>query len=211
MRKRWRLMGGWLNLHAQPGDGTKICAWIPFHEGARMSLPRMLIADDHALVLAGLRKLVKGEGHVVGIVEDGHALLATTQKLQPDILLLDISMPPLNGLDAVRQLKKLVPECKLIFLTHATPTYATETFRGGASAYLLKRSAISELRQAIEAVTRRQHDLTPQITKGVFATIVHPLAGKPVQRQPVGTLTPRQREVLQLAAQGKSAKAMASP
>jgi DNA-binding NarL/FixJ family response regulator len=176
-----------------------------------MTLPRILIADDHAIVLAGLRKLVEGEGQVVETVEDGRALLAAAQKLRPDIILLDISMPLLNGLDAARQLKKLVPECKLIFLTmHATPTYATEAFRAGASAYLLKRSAASELRQAIQAVMRGQHYLTPLITKDVLATIVHPLASEPVQRRPVGTLTPRQREVLQLVAEGKSAKAIAS-
>lgn len=176
-----------------------------------MTLPRILIADDHTLVLAGLLKLVEGEGQVVGTVEDGRALLAAAQKLRPDIILLDISMPLLNGLDAARQLKKLVPDSRLIFLTmHATPTYVTEAFRAGASAYLLKRSAASELRQAIQAVMRGQHYLTPLITKDVLATIVHPRAHEPVRRRPLGALTPRQREVLQLVAEGKSAKAIAT-
>ena len=121
-----------------------------------MTRPRILMADDHSLVLAGLRKLVEGEGDVVGTVEDGRALVEAAQKLSPDIILLDISMPLLNGLDAARQLTKLVPEAKLIFLTmHATPTYATEAFKAGASGYLIKRSAASELKQAIQACDAR--------------------------------------------------------
>ncbi|MGZ9133374.1 MAG: response regulator, partial [Nitrospira sp.] len=92
-----------------------------------MNRPRILMADDHAIVLAGLRKLVEAEGEVVGMVEDGRALVEAAQQLRPDIVLLDISMPLLNGLDAARQISQLVPESKLIFLTmHATPTYATE-------------------------------------------------------------------------------------
>ncbi|HEX5647792.1 MAG TPA: response regulator transcription factor, partial [Nitrospira sp.] len=123
-----------------------------------MIRPRILMADDHSLVLAGLRKLVEAEGEVVGTVEDGRALVEEAQKLRPDIILLDISMPLLNGLDAARQLTKLVPESKLLFLTmHATPTYATEAFKAGASGYLIKRSAASELKQAIQAVMRGQH------------------------------------------------------
>jgi DNA-binding NarL/FixJ family response regulator len=127
-----------------------------------MIRPRILMADDHSIVLAGLRKLVEAEGEVVGTVEDGRALVEEAQKLRPDIILLDISMPLLNGLDAARQLTKLVPESKLIFLTmHATPTYVTEAFKAGASGYLIKRSATSELKQAIQAVMRGQHYMTP--------------------------------------------------
>ena len=93
-------------------------------------------------MLAGLLKLIETEGEVVGTAEDGRVLVEAAKKLRPDIILLDISMPLLNGLDAARQIRKLVPESKLIFLTmHATPTYATEAFKAGASAYLIKRSA----------------------------------------------------------------------
>lgn len=175
-----------------------------------MTRPRILMADDHSLVLAGLRKLVEGEGEVVGTVEDGRALLEEAQKLRPDIILLDISMPLLNGLDAARQLTKLVPESKIIFLTmHATPTYATEAFKAGASGYLVKRSAASELKQAIQAVIRGQHYMTPLITKDVLAATLHHPEGQMRQR-PVATLTPRQREVLQLVAEGNSTKAIAT-
>lgn len=175
-----------------------------------MMRPRILIADDHSMILAGLRKLVETEGDVVGTVEDGRALVEEAQKLRPDVILLDISMPLLNGLDAARQLTKLVPDCKLIFLTmHATATYATEAFKAGASGYLIKRSAATELKQAIQAVLRGQHYMTPLITKDVLAATLHP-SEVPVRRRPVTTLTPRQREVLQLIAEGKGTKAIAS-
>ena len=175
-----------------------------------MNRPRILMADDHAIVLAGLRKLVEAEGEVVGMVEDGRALVEAAQQLRPDIVLLDISMPLLNGLDAARQLSKLVPESKLIFLTmHATPTYATEAFKAGASGYLIKRSAAVELKQAIQAVMRGQHYMTPLITKDVLAATLQSPDGQS-NKPLVTSLTQRQREVLQLVAEGKGTKAIAS-
>lgn len=175
-----------------------------------MTKPRILMADDHSIVLAGLLKLVESEGEVVGTVEDGRALVEEAQRLRPDIILLDISMPLLNGLEAARQLAKLVPESKLIFLTmHATPTYATEAFKAGASGYLIKRSAASELKQAIQAVMRGQHYITPLITKDVLASTLFSQDGATPKRL-LATLTPRQREVLQLIAEGKGTKAVAS-
>ena len=175
-----------------------------------MKKPRVIMADDHSLILAGLRRLVEAECEVVGTVEDGRTLVETAQKLRPDLILLDISMPLLNGLEAARQLNKLVPESKLIFLTmHASPTYATEAFQAGASGYLLKRSAASELSQAIQTVLQGQQYLTPLITKDVLDLVFKPSTGK--RGKPASmALTSRQREVLQLVAEGRGTKEIAT-
>src|SRR5512140_659276 len=103
--------------------------------------PRLLLADDHTLLLEGIRLLLKPEFDLVGSVEDGQALLAAAKTLKPDVILLDISMPRLNGSDAARSLRKLLPSARLIFVTmHADADYVTEAFRAGAMGYILKRS-----------------------------------------------------------------------
>ena len=176
-----------------------------------MTRPRILMADDHSLVLAGLRKLVEEEGNVVGTVEDGRALIVEAQRLRPDIILLDISMPLLNGLDAARQLRTLVPDSKLIFITmHATPTYVAEAFKAGAVGYLVKQSAAEELKRAIQAVLRGQHYMTPSVTKDMMMGMKLHLSEGPVCKRPVTALTPRQREVLQLIAEGKGTRSIAT-
>ena len=140
-----------------------------------MKKPRILIADDHSILLAGLRKLVESLCEVVGTVEDGRALVEAATRLKPDLILLDISMPLLNGLDAARQIRKSVPDAKLLFLTmHASPTYATEALKAGGNGYLLKQSAASELPQAIKAVLDGQTYLTPAITKRVLEGMLQP-------------------------------------
>jgi len=174
-----------------------------------MQKPKVLMADDHSILLAGLCKLVEQSCEVVGMVEDGRALVEAAGKLKPDLILLDISMPLLNGLDAVREIKKFMPDCRFLFLTmHASPTYATEALKAGGNGYLLKQSAATELLTAIQAVLSGQTYLTPAITRPVLESVLTP-DSQPLKRA-VGDLTPRQREVLQLVGEGKGTKEIAT-
>ncbi len=173
-----------------------------------MKRTRIVLADDHTLVLEGLHKILENEYDIVGMAEDGRTLLQVAQEQYPDVVVLDISMPQLNGLDAARQLHKLLPTCKIIFLTmHADPTYAKEAFQAGASAFLLKRSAASELVLAIQAVLKEQFYLTPAIAKDLLLPIFGE-AKRPSEKKQ--HLTTRQREVLQLVAEGKAVKDIAN-
>lgn len=173
-----------------------------------MSKPRVLLADDHALVLEGFKKLLEEHCQVVGSVEDGRALLDAAKRLQPDIVVLDISMPKLNGLDAARRLRKMVPQPRLIFVTvHADQDYVTQAFKAGASAYLLKRSAGSELLQAIDAVKNDNYYITSLIAKDLVQAAIADTASRAggQDRLPI-----RQREILQLVAEGLTLKEIAS-
>jgi DNA-binding NarL/FixJ family response regulator len=169
-----------------------------------MRRPRVLLADDHALLLGAFEKLLVGECDIVGQVNDGRALVAEAERLKPDVIVLDISMPLLNGLEAGRQIKQKIRDIKLIFLTmNEDSDLAAEAFRSGASGYLLKRSAASELSAAIREVMQGRSYITPLIANGLVEALMQDA------QQVSGTLTPRQREVLQLLAEGHSMKAVA--
>jgi DNA-binding NarL/FixJ family response regulator len=172
-----------------------------------MRRPRVLLADDHKIVTEGLRGLLEPEFELVGIVEDGRALLAAAEKLQPDVIVADISMPLLNGIDSVRQIKKARKEIKVVFLTmHPDVTYAVSAFEAGASGYVLKHSAPTELVTAIRSALNGKTFVTPLLA-GEFMQRTKERAG---QRDESTRLTQRQREILQLLAEGKSAKDIAT-
>jgi DNA-binding NarL/FixJ family response regulator len=170
-----------------------------------MLKPRILLADDHALVLEGFRRILETHYELVGTVGDGRALLAAAKTTQPDIVILDVSMPLLNGIDAAAQLKKICPTAKIIIVTmHADPEYVRSAFEAGASAYVLKRSAVDELEQAIRAVLGGHSYITPLITKELVDVFLSTASEKPKG------LTPRQREVLRFLAEGRTAKEIAN-
>ncbi|MBL8824059.1 MAG: response regulator transcription factor [Planctomycetia bacterium] len=171
-----------------------------------MGMPRVLLADDHRLLCEALTKLLEPYCTVLGSVSDGRALLAAARKLQPEIVVLDIAMPLLNGLDAARQLKQIQPQCKIIFLTmNEDPDLMAEAFQIGASGYLLKNAATTELVQAIQTVQQGRTYVTPPSSKELAGTfqLRHNNNGR--KSEP----SPRQREVLQLLAEGKTMKEVA--
>ena len=166
----------------------------------------MLLADDHALILGAFEKLLAGECDIVGQVGDGRALVAAVETLNPDVVVLDISMPLLNGLEAGRQIKQKSRNVKLVYLTmNEDPDLAAEAFRAGASGYLLKSSAASELTTAIREVAQGRSYITPLVAGGLVEALQHTS-----DRKPGDDLTPRQREVLQLLAEGRSMKEVAA-
>jgi len=168
--------------------------------------PRVLLADDHRLLREAFVKLLEPECDVVGAVTDGRALLEAAPRLRPDVVVLDIAMPLLNGLDAARQLKRSMPSVKVIFLTvNEDPDLAAEAFRAGGSAFLLKNSVASELLQAIQDVIQGRSYVTPLATRDMVDNLLRP------QETAAGTreLSPRQREVLQLLAEGRTMKEVA--
>lgn len=171
-----------------------------------MARPRVLLADDHRLIREAFARLLEADCDVVGSVADGRELLAAARELSPDIVVLDIAMPLLNGLDAARLLKRDMPQVKVIFLTMSEdPDLAAEAFRLGASGFLLKTSAAVELLQAIREVAQGRSYITPVATRGLIDAFTRQdaPAGKPAQ------LSVRQREVLQLLAEGHTMKEIA--
>jgi DNA-binding NarL/FixJ family response regulator len=165
----------------------------------------VLLADDHAILAEGLASLLKGHFDLVGTVGDGRRLLEAARELRPDVIVADIAMPVLSGLEALCLLKAEGLDAKVIFLTmHADAQLATEALRAGASGYVLKHSAGEELIRAIQEVVEGRVYLTPLLTKEVITTLTEPTT------QPAVQLTPRQREVLQLIAEGRRMKEIAA-
>jgi len=172
-----------------------------------MGKPRVLLADDHLILLEGLRSLLGVEFEIVGAVQDGRALLEAAERLRPDLIILDLSMPVLGGLEAARRLRVSNPEAKLLALTmHSDVTFARQAFDAGVSGYVLKQSAARELTAAIHQVLNGARYIAEPLREAFSKRPRGPRAGRQgVEHE----LSPRQREVLQLMAEGHSAKDIA--
>ncbi len=169
--------------------------------------PRLLIADDHTLLAEACKSFLEPEFEVVGIVDNGRALLRLATELKPDVVIVDIGMPQLNGLDAGDQIKHLLPATKLVFLTmNLSPEVAAEAFRRGASAYVVKSSAAAELVRAIRRTLRSESYLSPDITRETVDFLLRSRTSYSEEKR----ITPRQSEVLQLLAEGMSMKEIAN-
>jgi DNA-binding NarL/FixJ family response regulator len=172
-----------------------------------MKKPRILLADDHVLLAEALKSMLGTVYDVVGTVSDGRSLLDAAETLEPDLIVVDIGMPQLNGLDATRKIKRLLPKVKVIILTmNEESGLVVEAFRAGATGYLLKHSAPNELLEAIEEVLKGASYLSPRITGAAVAAM---LRSGTVHPEETRELTLRQREVIQLLAEGRSMKEIA--
>jgi len=171
------------------------------------SMLSILIADDHAVVADALASLLKDKFHIAGVVHDGRALLDAAQSIRPDVIVTDISMPGLNGIDAIRRIRETQPQSKILVLTmHDDPQLAAQAFRLGSSGYVLKTSTGEELMTAIQEVGNGNAYLSPLIAKGFINVLLETNSEVP---KSAGNLTVRQREVLQLLAEGKTMKEIA--
>jgi DNA-binding NarL/FixJ family response regulator len=170
--------------------------------------PRVLLADDHRMVAEGLKSLLAADFELVGVVEDGRALIEAGKKLQPDVIVADITMPQLNGIDALVLLKKQNPNVKVVFLTmHQDAAYARRALEAGALGFVLKHSAPAELVMAIRAALDNKTYLTPSLA----GEVLQAMKGESSKAlDPMATLTSRQRQILQLLAEGRAAKEIGS-
>jgi DNA-binding NarL/FixJ family response regulator len=170
--------------------------------------PRLLLADDHLLVAEALKSLLAPEFELVGVVEDGLALVEAAARLRPDVIVADVTMPHLNGIDALVRLRQSGDRVPVVFLTmHRDVSFARRALEAGASGFVLKHSASVELVSAIRAALEGTTYVTPQLAGEVLQAMK---PGTAPPGDPTGSLTPRQREVLQLLAEGRSAKEIAS-
>jgi DNA-binding NarL/FixJ family response regulator len=167
-----------------------------------------LLADDHRIVAEGLKRLLETEFELAGVVEDGRALLQAAAELKPDVIISDITMPELNGVEALEELKIVNPDVRLIFLTmHHNTAYAKRALDAGALGYVLKHSATSELIMAVHAASRGQTFVSPAIAGDLMKAMREDDGG---DDDPAGKLTLRQREILRLLVDGHSAKVIAA-
>jgi DNA-binding NarL/FixJ family response regulator len=172
-----------------------------------MPLPRVILADDHTLIIEAFSKLLESHCEVVATVTDGRSLVEIAPVLNPDVIIVDIGMPVLNGLEAGLRLKRQMPRVKIVFLTmNRDPDLAVDAMRSGASGYLLKTSAADELIRALRMVSKGRTYVTPQIAHEMEKAFIN----DPRTKERDKTLTPRQREVVQLLAEGRSMKEIAS-
>jgi len=170
--------------------------------------PRILLADDHKIVLEGLRGLLEGDFDLLGSVTNGRAMLEQVEHLKPDVVVADISMPLLNGIDAARKLRESGSKVKIVFLTmHPDVSYATRAMEAGASGYVLKHSASDELVEAIHEALAGRIYVSRSLRTPAMEELLTP--GRRHIKSGI-ELTTRQREVLQLLAEGKSAKEIAA-
>jgi len=170
--------------------------------------PRVLLADDHLMVAEALKSLLTPEFDLVGVVEDGRALVEAAGKLRPDVIVADVTMPHLNGIDALIRLRQDGDRTPVVFLTmHRDVSFARRALDAGASGFVLKHSASAELVTAIRAALQGKTYLTPQLAGEVLEAMKE---GPDQAGDSIASLTPRQREVLQLLAEGRSAKEIAS-
>jgi DNA-binding NarL/FixJ family response regulator len=173
-----------------------------------MKRPSVVLADDHRMVAEGLRSLLNSEFELLEVVGDGVALVAAAKRLRPDVIVADITMPQLNGLDALAQLKQHNPSVRVVFLTmHQEVAYARRALDAGAAGYVLKHSAPDELVIAIRTALAGRTYITPALAVEVLQAIQR---GPEAKENAFARLTPRQREILQLLAEGRSAKEIAA-
>jgi DNA-binding NarL/FixJ family response regulator len=170
--------------------------------------PRVLLADDHLMVAEALRSLLAPEFDLVGVVEDGRALVEAAGRLRPDVIVADVSMPQLNGIDALAQLRQGGNRVPVVFLTmHRDASFARRALDAGASGFVLKHSAPAELISALRAALEGKTYLTPLLAAEVLEAMKQ---GPGEAADPIASITPRQREVLQLLAEGRAAKEIAT-
>jgi DNA-binding NarL/FixJ family response regulator len=168
----------------------------------------VLLADDHRMVAEGLKALLLDEFELVGVVEDGRAMVETAEKLRPEVIVADIAMPHLNGFEAWVRIKKSHPSTKVVFLTmHQNAAYARRALEAGASAFVVKHAAPEELVLAIHAALNGKTFITPCLTKQV---VQEAKRGASIKEESAKSLTARQREILRLLSEGLSAKEIAN-